>query len=159
MRPTNHALLATSIGVAIWAATGEPLAVPLAFASGVLVDGDHLPDQIWHFYLKHKPRVFVVLHAWEWFAGLVIATAMLSFPWWMVTVTVGYATHIATDHHFNKPNVWGYFIVFRAYHRFRVERISPDWELQDPVHALLRELRLRKDPKDETPAKPGGIGD
>jgi hypothetical protein len=88
MRPTSHALLATSAGVAIWVATSEPLAVPLTFASGVLVDGDHLPDQIWHFYLKHKPRVFVVLHAWEWLAGLVIATAVHSFPWWMVAVTV-----------------------------------------------------------------------
>ena len=86
--------------------------------------------------------------------GLAIATVLLSFPWWMVAVTVGYATHIATDHHFNMPNRWGYFILFRAYHRFRIERISPDWTLKDPVHEILRELRIRKDPDEYVPAKP-----
>ena len=154
MRPTSHALLATGTGVAIWASTGEPMAVPLTFATGVLVDGDHLPDQIWHFYMKRRPRALLALHAWEWLMGLAIATVLLSFPWWMVAVTVGYATHIATDHHFNMPNRWGYFILFRAYHRFRIERISPDWTLKDPVHESLRELRIRKDPDEYVPAKP-----
>lgn len=154
MRPTSHALLATGTGVAIWASTGEPMAVPLTFATGVLVDGDHLPDQIWHFYMKRRPRALLALHAWEWLMGLAIATVLLSFPWWMVAVTVGYATHIATDHHFNMPNRWGYFILFRAYHRFRIERISPDWTLKDPVHEILRELRIRKDPDEYVPAKP-----
>ncbi|MDP6455755.1 MAG: hypothetical protein QF898_20935, partial [SAR202 cluster bacterium] len=66
MRPNSHALFSTGAGTAIWAVTGEILAVPLTFATGTLVDGDHLPDQIWHFYLKGRPRVFLALHAWEW---------------------------------------------------------------------------------------------
>jgi len=49
LRPTNHALLATGTGAAIWALSGELLAVPLTFATGVLVDADHLPDQIGTF--------------------------------------------------------------------------------------------------------------
>jgi len=48
LRPTNHALLATATGAAIWALSGELLAVPLTFAAGVLVDADHLPDQSGH---------------------------------------------------------------------------------------------------------------
>ena len=149
MRPNSHALFSTGAGTAIWAVTGEILAVPLTFATGTLVDRDHLPDQIWHFYLKGRPRVFLALHAWEWLFCLAVATVLLSFPWWLVAATIGYATHIATDHHFNKPNRWGYFLTFRSYHRFRIERISPEWKLTDPVHAFLRELGLRKDPDED----------
>ena len=140
--------------MAIWALSGELLAVPLTFASGVLVDADHLPDQIWHFYLKRRPRGFIVLHAWEWLAALSAATMILSFPWWMVTVTIGYATHILTDHHFNMPHRWAYFLTYRAYHRFRIERISPDWRIKDPLQALLRELRIRKDHGDDPQTVP-----
>ena len=146
MRPTQHALLALGTGTAIWAATGEPVAVPLTFATGVLVDGDHLPDQVWHFYMKRRPLGILALHAWEWLFCLILATVLLSFPWWMVAITLGYATHIVTDHRFNAPNRWGYFILFRTYHRFRIERISPEWKLEQPVHALLREFRVRRDP-------------
>lgn len=103
--------------------------------------------------MKRRPLGVLALHAWEWLIGLAVATILLSFPWWMVAVTVGYATHIVTDNHFNTPNRWGYFILFRAYHRFRIERISPDWRLEDPVHALLREFRVRKDSDDEVSAK------
>ncbi|MCH2318002.1 MAG: hypothetical protein MK524_16790 [SAR202 cluster bacterium] len=154
MRPTNHALLATGTGAAIWALSGELLAVPLTFATGVLVDADHLPDQIWHFYLKRRPRRFIVLHAWEWLVALSVATVILSFPWWMVAVTLGYATHILTDHHLNMPHRWGYFLTYRAYHRFRIERISPDWRIEDPLQALLRELRIRKDHGDDSQTVP-----
>ena len=153
MKPTSHAILATGTGIAIWAATGEPAAIPLTFATGVLVDGDHLPDQIWHFYMKGRPLGILALHAWEWLIGLAVVTVLLSSPWWMVAVTLGYATHIVTDHHFNGPNRWGYFILFRAYHRFRIERISPHWRLKHPVHALLREFRIRKDSDDDFSAQ------
>ena len=154
MRPTNHALLATGTGAAIWALSGELLAVPLTFATGVLVDADHLPDQIWHFYLKQRPRCFIVLHAWEWLVALSVATVFLSFPWWTVAVTLGYATHIFTDHHFNMPHRWGYFLTYRAYHRFRIERISPGWRIEDPWQALLLELRIRKDHGDDSQTVP-----
>jgi len=118
------------------------------------VDADHLPDQIWHFYLKQRPRCFIVLHAWEWLVALSVATVFLSFPWWTVAVTLGYATHILTDHHFNMPHRWGYFLIYRAYHRFRIERISPDWRIEDPLQALLRELRIRKDHGDDSQTVP-----
>ena len=146
MRPTHHVMLSAAAGAVVWGITKEPLAVPLAVAAGVLVDGDHLLDQFWHFYLHKKPAALVGLHAWEWLAGLVAACVWLSFPWWLVALTAGYAGHMATDQRFNRVHRMGYFITYRAYHAFDVDRLMPEWRLDPPVKSFIKELRAIRRP-------------
>ena len=142
MRPTHHVMLSAAAGVVVWGITKEPLAVPLAVAAGVLVDGDHLLDQFWHFYLHKKPAALVVLHAWEWLAVLVAVCVWLSFPWWLVAVTVGYAGHLATDQRYNGVYTMGYFIIHRAYHAFDIDQFSRAWRLNPPIESFIDELRF-----------------
>ncbi len=142
MRPVYHAVLSAGVGGAVWAATGEVRAVPVAVAAGVLIDGDHLADQVWYFYMHRRPAAILALHGWEWLAVLALASAALSFRWWIVAATLGYGSHILTDQFFNGVYRWGYSLAYRAYHRFRVEQFSSRWRLERPVDALIRELRL-----------------
>jgi hypothetical protein len=135
-------MLSAGLGAAVWGVTGEPLAVPLAVASGVLVDADHLLDQTWYFYLHRRPAALLVLHAWEWLTALVAACLWLWFPWWLVAVTVGYAGHLATDQRFNHVYRKGYFITYRAYHGYNIDRLTPDWRLEPPLEALAKELAV-----------------
>jgi|TARA_B100000315_G_scaffold249267_1_gene280220 hypothetical protein len=116
--------------------------VPVAVGAGVLVDADHLVDQIWHFYMHKRPAAILALHGWEWLAALGIVSAVLEFPWWMVAATFGYGSHVITDQIFNGVHRWGYSIAFRVHHRFRVERFSDRWRLKRPVDALINELRV-----------------
>ena len=146
MRPTHHAMLSVGVGVVVWGISKEPLAVPVAIAGGVLIDADHLLDQVWHFYMHRRPAALVVLHAWEWLAVLLAACVWLSFPWWLVAVTIGYAGHLATDQRFNSVRRMGYFIIHRAYHAFDVDQFSLEWRLDPPLESLIKELRVIRRP-------------
>ena len=44
MGPVGHTLSAVGIGAVAWFTTGSPLAIPVALATGVLVDVDHVAD-------------------------------------------------------------------------------------------------------------------
>jgi hypothetical protein len=135
-------VLSVAVGAAVWGVTKETLALPLAVASGVLVDADHLLDQYWHLYLHKRPAALVVLHAWEWLAGLVAVCVWMSFPWWLVAVTVGYSGHLIADQLFNQVYGLGYSIIHRAYHAFDTDRFSRKWRLDPPVESLVSELRF-----------------
>jgi hypothetical protein len=139
-------MLSVGVGAAVWGVTKEPLAVPVAVAGGVLIDIDHLLDQVWYFYLHKRPAALLVLHAWEWLILLAVATVWLSFPWWLVAVTAGYAGHMATDQRFNLVYRMGYFITYRAYHRFDVDSLTPDWRLDPPLESFIQELRAIRHP-------------
>ena len=146
MRPTHHAMLSAGVGAVVWGITKEPLAVPVAVAGGVLIDADHLLDQIWYFYLHRRPAALLVLHGWEWLAGLVLGCILLSFPWWLVAATAGYAGHLVTDQVFNSVYRMGYFITYRAYHAFDVDRFTSEWRMAPPLESLIEELGIIRHP-------------
>ena len=138
-------MLSTGAGVAVWTISGEPLAAPATLAAGLLIDADHLLDQAWRFYLRRRPAALLVLHAWEWLAALLVASILLSFPWWMAAISVGYSLHLLTDQAFNHTRPWGYSLLYMAWHRFEVERFSTGWRLDRPGEALRKELGLTRD--------------
>ncbi len=142
MRPIHHAVLSAAVGGVAWGVTGEPWAVPVAVGAGVLIDADHLVDQVWLFYMHRRPEAILALHGWEWLAALGIVSAALSFPWWMVAATLGYGSHILSDQMFNGVHRLAYSMIYRVRHRFRVERFSDRWRLERPVDAFINELRL-----------------
>ena len=144
MRPVNHLLLSSGIGVGVWLGTGEPVALAITIGAGVVVDGDHLPDMVWHHYMHREPTATFVLHGWEWLGGLVLMTVLFGFPWWLIAVIGGYASHLMSDHLFNGARPWTYSIIFRSYHRFRYHRIFPGRKLPDPVTAFLEEIHMKR---------------
>ena len=116
-------------GGAVWAATGEPWALPVTVAAGVLVDADHGPDLWWTLALQRRPLAVVALHGWEWLTALIVLGFWTQFSWWLVAVIVGYGLHLVTDHLFNDGKPMSYSLIYRARHRFprgkSVSRLGP----------------------------------
>ncbi len=138
MRPSKHLLVSSAAGSGVWAITGEPLGLPVTIAAGVLFDLDHGPDIWWSYVLEHRPVSTLVLHGWEWLAGLLVVGIWTRFPWWLTAMIVGYGLHMVTDQIANKTGPWSYFIVYRAWRGFRTERVGDEWEYDD-VHKVLRQ--------------------
>lgn len=124
----------------MWAATGEPLAVPAAFASGVLVDGDHLLDYF-HLYTRRRPRrQFVLLHGWEYsLIGLIVV-----FAFWyndlLLAAVLGHIGHLVGDHLGNKvSHPLTYSVLFRLRHGFARYRYYdyPPTTLSEVLHQRI----------------------
>ena len=101
---------------------------------------DHVPDLWWTFRLRRGAVATVFLHSWELLAGLLVLGAWRGFSWWLVAVIVGYGSHVLTDHLFNKGVPWRYSLLYRIDHRFRLSKLSPDWEFDHAHHRFRREI-------------------
>lgn len=123
MKLLPHLALSTAAGGLVWAVTGEPVAVPVAIAAGVLPDIDHLLD----YYVKYVRRdgrfQFLLLHGWEYLvAGLAVYLFWLQEPWLLAAVA-GYATQIAGDQVSHDTARWDtYLVTSRATKGFRAPR-------------------------------------
>jgi len=108
----------------------------LNFVGGTLIDLDHLYD---YFRYPHRPvhrgfdprhffdvmnqgrldRVFILLHAWELTAALLIAGWwMPAGGVWMIPLGFGMGVHILLDAFYNESSVAGYSLAARGAHRF-----------------------------------------
>lgn len=148
------------IGSVAWAATGSPLALPIAVTTGVLVDLDHVID---FFDSKDQGRLCHMLrpfHAWEYlFLALVVLLLSSQHSLFLVAF-LGYLSHLLLDQFANRVHPLAYFIVYRAAHGFRrrqltpyvfsesyqpVEAAVPWWgKLEPSVWRLVESLRYRK---------------
>ena len=142
MRPSRHLLLSAAAGGVVWAATGEPASLPLAAAVGTLIDVDHAPDLWWTFALGRRPTATLLLHGWEWLGVLLALGVVWVFPWWLTATIVAYALHLVGDQVFNHGSPGVYFLLYRARHRFRLERLAPLWDYELAYETLRREVPL-----------------
>ena len=113
----------TNVLGAVWAATGEWIALPAAVAAGVLPDADHL----WDFYVKYVKRdqskLFLLFHGWEFLlAAVIVYIAGYREPWFLGAMT-GYATQIGGDQVFNNVRWHTYFLSARIWLRFSEEKV------------------------------------
>lgn len=121
MRLQPHLAASTVAGVAVWAGTGDPLAVPIAIAGGVLPDGDHLLDYYFKYIRQDRRFQFYLLHAWEYLiAGVVAYLVFLTEPW-LLALVAGYATQLILDQvsHERSFRTTTYFITPRILKGFR----------------------------------------
>ena len=118
MGPVGHTVISLGIGAGVWAATKSPLAIPVAFCSGVLIDIDHALD-FYNWYFRGDRRyLLVVFHAWEFsLLGLVALFAFYYHPLLLAAV-LGHLGHIITDQLANSFHPMAYSIVCRLRHRF-----------------------------------------
>lgn len=128
------------LGGAVWAATGEPLAIPVAVAAGVLTDLDHLVDVFDSEEDGRNRHMLRLFHAWEFAAlGVFALFAYFNNPLFLAAL-LGYISHLALDEVGNTTNSFAYFITYRAFVRFRRRRLTPQifsprqWPETDPPY-------------------------
>ena len=121
--PVKHTGISLGIGTAVWAASGEPLAVPVAIAAGVLNDGDHLIDYYLWFKKRDVRRLYLVLHTWELSAVGLVALAFWSHPLLLAAI-LAHLAHLVADYVNNRPkSILTYSLLYRAVLRFERDRL------------------------------------
>jgi len=140
MRPIWHIITSFILGVAIFLFTRDMVASSIAFLAGVFIDLDHLLDfwisspknafsikQFYHMdkYLKSKGDhyTFIFFHAWEWVVVFVFLTLFygnIYFVSFVLAITLHLALDSINNYLFEKENLLVYSIIFRVFHKFRM---------------------------------------
>ncbi len=123
MNLVPHVIASSAAGAGVWAATGEPVALPVAVAAGVLPDLDHLLDYYFRYIRHDWRRLYLLLHGWEYAAAMIAVYAFWLREPWVLAALLGYATQVGGDQLFNRPQWHTYFITARAINRFNFERV------------------------------------
>ena len=98
------------------------------FIGGVLIDADHFPDywieygftlnfrKIYNQFLNPKfSHIIVPFHSIDLLLISLIFLPAGSFLWWIV---IGMFSHIIADELTVSKRMFGYFFLYRLYHRF-----------------------------------------
>jgi len=151
MKLKHHFWSSLALGGAISLGTGSLEALAGAMIGGVIIDADHIIDQVWSINegapLAHGSqrahgrfqqlvrrrkliRLPLIFHSYELMIGLVILAAMLRTPF-MTGLVAGYLLHLALDlirHHHEFRSPLFYLISYRLARGFRRERlIKPEY--------------------------------
>jgi len=135
---TDIAVHLIMTGILVWffyKATGNWIWPALSVAGGILIDVDHFLDYFFHYGFKFRPRyflcntylesgkIYIVFHSWE----IVFILFGLSYiVQWLYPLAVGMAVHILWDQlTFGQVEPLFYFLSYRWYHGFDLEKISP----------------------------------
>ena len=143
-RPRYHILAAALLAVPAYRTRGAAAVVGL-FASGVLLDADHLADYAWTRWRGQRSHYLAPLHGWELAAAAAALAALLPAPGpydrapdriirrdgrarrrWLPALVAGLAVgwwiHLIQDVLTNRPQHAGvYSLAYRAWHGFRRE--------------------------------------
>ncbi|HMR62869.1 MAG TPA: hypothetical protein PKE64_02560 [Anaerolineae bacterium] len=153
MLPPKHALISASIGTAGWWLTGQPKACLVALASGVLPDLDHLIDYA-YYNRRGEHRLILPLHGYE-FALLGTIIALRGGHKVLSVAVISYFVHLLADQAENRTRRWGYSLLFRVWHHFRLEAIStmPEAASRGRVEDmdLLKSLLFRRRKRPNSP--------
>jgi len=150
MLPHKHALISTAIGALGWWATNDIRVGAAAIAAGVLPDMDHIADYSYYRW-SGMHRLILPLHGYEYaMLGAIVAQRAKSSA--IAFAALSYLVHLLADQKENQTCPLGYFVVFRAWHRFRIEDISsvPEYaalgreEDMRLLMSLFRRLRLMR---------------
>jgi len=153
MKLKHHLWSSIAVGGAISMATGLVAALAGALIGGVLIDADHLIDQVWSIsegaplarttgrsdgVSKPPPgrierllsrrkliRLPLIFHSYELMCGLVVL-AVLARTAFLTGLVAGYLLHIALDlirHHHEFRSPLFYLLSYRLVRGFRRERL------------------------------------
>jgi hypothetical protein len=145
MLPHEHVIISASVGALGWLLTGDPVAGAAALAAGILPDVDHVADYTYyHQYGIH--RLILPFHGYE-YAVLGAGIALLAGNQVIGMAALSYFIHLLADQKVNHTHKLGYSLLFRAWHRFRIEDISmvPEEAKQGRVENMqqIKKLFLR----------------
>ena len=143
MDPSRHAAVSLGISAVLWFFTRNVFAASVAFATGVLVDIDHLIEYAIHYgwrdfsikefyqickrtHLKNTSRrfkkLYLIFHSYEivillWVAALLIKNIYL------VAFALGYSGHLILDGIGNPFHPCSYFIIRRVIKNFEADKL------------------------------------
>lgn len=118
----KHALISAAIGGLAWWQTGDPAAGAAALVAGILADADHVADYAYYRW-RGEHKLILPLHGYEY--ALVGAGLALAGGSHLTAVAVlSYLLHLLADQLENRTHRLGYSLLFRAWHRFKIEEIS-----------------------------------
>ena len=105
-----------------------------------ITDIDHVLDYA-YYQRTGTHRLILLLHGYEYaIVGGIAAWLTGSVVIWALVIS--YLIHLLADQVENRTHWLGYSLVFRAWHRFRIERISIS--PQEAVQGRMDDLRLLK---------------
>ncbi len=110
----------------VWRATDSPLAVPVAVATGVLIDSDHVTDVFGPEFMGPRPHMVRFFHAWEYTAAGLIALGFWYHPI-LLAATLGHLSHMVLDQVTNEVRPLAYLLVYRIRHRFARSELGRKW--------------------------------
>jgi hypothetical protein len=122
MLPHKHAVISATVGIIGWWTTREPAVVAVALIAGVLPDIDHLVDYA-YYHWRGEHRLLLPLHGYE-FALLGAVGALRAGDKVLGIGALSYLIHLLADQAENRTHYFGYSLLFRVWHRFRVEKLS-----------------------------------
>ena len=100
------------------------MAVPVAVATGVLIDSDHVTDVFDHVFMGPGRRMVRLFHAWEYTAVGFIALGFWYHPI-LLAATLGHLSHMVLDQVTNEVRPLAYSLIYRIRHRFARTELSP----------------------------------
>ncbi len=100
------------------------MAVPVAVATGVLIDSDHVADIFNQVFLGPRRLMVRLFHAWEYTAAGFIALAFWYHPI-LLAATLGHLSHLMLDQVTNEVRPLAYSLIYRIRHRFARAKLSP----------------------------------
>ncbi len=116
--------MSVGIGATFWAASGDPMAVPVAVGAGVLNDTDHLLDYYLWYIKKDPRRLYLLLHAWEYCAAAAIFALVAGNHLVLLAAAVANAGHLLGDYIAHKPkSTLTYSLLYRTAVRFERARL------------------------------------
>jgi len=143
MKPSRHIIASLTLGAALWFLTRSLYAGLLCFASGVLVDVDHIVDYIiqhdWksitfkNIYeaceqtvkqkgdLKFK-KLYIILHSAE-IALLLWLVTIYTKNIYLLGITSGYSLHLIMDFVGNPLRFPSLFMLYRSAKRFDTDKL------------------------------------
>ena len=136
MLPRGHVIASGIISICVWAYFKSIGCAVISFASGVLLDADHLidyyanhgftlnPKDVYDACLEMKlNHLYVVLHSYEFLALLWGAIFVFGLSNLWKAFAIGYTQHILLDQITNPIRPLGYFITYRIAKGFKKELI------------------------------------
>ena len=153
MTPVRHTAISLGVGAAVWAASGEPLAVPVAFGAGVLNDSDHLIDYYFWFKKRDVRRLYLALHSWEISAAGVLMALAFGNHSLLLAAILAHVGHLIADFVANRPrSILTYSLVYRAAVRFDRDRLI-DPPLDNLSNTLAHNIPLWRQIEPRLPEK------
>ena len=126
MIPTYHLLVAGTLGIGVYQASGSWESGVATVAAGVLPDADHLLDY-YNWLVRRQPHhMFYLFHGWEYLGLFLVVAALLSWPALVMGITLGYASHILGDYLTHQRHAASYSLLYRARHGFRSRSFLPE---------------------------------
>ena len=140
MSPITHTVVSAAVSVAFYQKTQSVSGTVVCFLSGIFIDIDHFFD---YWIAKKKVslsykglkaycarekagKLYLIFHSYELLALLwyfVLTMPQLPMVW--LGLAVGTSAHIMLDRMGNPIKPWGYFLAYRAKHRFSKRKFFP----------------------------------